>query len=286
MDKIFTDRQKALSASIQANEYSRLSLLNSQDIKALSTNWSYFSGKIEGNTYSLVETEILLTDNITASHPYGDAVMLKNIYNTFVSELQYARESVEKTVIDLPLLMRIHNQLTQGIIEPRRRGTLRTGQVTIGGTNYKPNPNEEVIANELVSILQRQYDYPDPLERGVFLHCNIARLQPFWDGNKRTARMIEGIVQMNSDIIPVFSVEAEQIHFYKNALIRFYEQEDYSLYAEFALNRHIERIRRLSPRPVSRDIVEEAEQTLGPNWRVNDVESRDESQLNKGLKIE
>lgn len=250
MDKIFTDRQKVLSASIQASDYSRLSRLSSQDIKALSTNWSYFSGKIEGNTYTLVETEILLTDGITSNHPYADAVMLKNIYNTFISELQYARSGSEKAVIDLPLVMRVHSQLTHGLLDPSQRGMLRTGEVRIGATTYKPNPNEEVIAEELVEILHRQYDYPDPLERGVFLHCNLARLQPFWDGNKRTARMIEGLVQMNADIIPVFSVEAEQVHFYKNALIRFYEERDYSLYAEFTLNRHLERIRKLSPRPI------------------------------------
>lgn len=49
--------------------------------KRLIVHWSFYSGKIEGNTYSYVETESLLKDDITPlKKPYEDAVMLKNPY--------------------------------------------------------------------------------------------------------------------------------------------------------------------------------------------------------------
>ena len=87
--------------------------------------------------------------------------------------------------------------------------------------------------------------YANPLERAIFLHCNIARLQPFIDGSKRTARMIESIVLMNANIIPVYSSKDSDILSYRKGLIAFYETEDYKLYADYFLNRQIERIKEI-----------------------------------------
>ena len=77
------------------------------------------------------------------------------------------------------------------------------------------------------------------------MHCNLARLQPFIDGNKRTARMIESIVLMNAGIIPIYSAKDSDILNYRKGLVAFYETEDYSLYADYFLNRQIERIKEI-----------------------------------------
>lgn len=79
------------------------------------------------------------------------------------------------------------------------------------------------IKSKLGEILYEQDVYTNPLEKAVFLHCNIARLQPFIDGNKRTSRMIESVVMMNADIIPVYSAKDADILNYRKGLIRFYE---------------------------------------------------------------
>ena len=84
------------------------------------------------------------------------------------------------------------------------------------------------------------------MERAVYLHCNIERLQPFIDGNKRTSRFLESIVLMNNDIIPVYSSIDEDLLNYRKGLIHFYETEDYSPYADYFLNRQIQRINDLS----------------------------------------
>jgi Fic family protein len=93
--------------------------------------------------------------------------------------------------------------------------------------------------------MDEQEKYTDPLEKAVFLHCNIARLQPFRDGNKRTSRMVESIVLMNNDIIPVYSSKDSDILAYRKSLIHFYETKDYSEYAKYFLNRQKERINEL-----------------------------------------
>ena len=101
------------------------------------------------------------------------------------------------------------------------------------------------IKNKLGEILYEQDVYTNPLEKAVFLHCNIARLQPFIDGNKRTSRMIESVVMMNADIIPVYSAKDADILNYRKGLIRFYETGDYTKYSDYFLNRQLERIKEI-----------------------------------------
>ena len=94
-------------------------------------------------------------------------------------------------------------------------------------------------------ILYEQEQYTNPLERAVYIHCNIAKLQPFIDGNKRTSRMMESIVLMNADIIPVYSSRDADILNYRKGLIAFYETGNYSPYADYFLNKQVERIKEI-----------------------------------------
>ena len=94
-------------------------------------------------------------------------------------------------------------------------------------------------------ILFQQEEFTNPLEKAVYLHCNLARLQPFIDGNKRTARMIESIALMNAGIIPVYSAKDSDILNYRKGLIAFYETENYNEYADYFLNRQVERIKEI-----------------------------------------
>lgn len=57
--------------------------------------------------------------------------------------------------------------------------------------------------------------------------------------------MIESIVLMNVDIIPVYSAKDSDILNYRKGLIAFYETGDYNLYADYFLNRQIGRIKEI-----------------------------------------
>ena len=120
---------------------------------------------------------------------------------------------------------------------------MRTCGVRISGTEYIPPKNQQEIKSKLNEILFQQEEFTNPLEKAVYLHCNLARLQPFIDGNKRTARMIESIALMNAGIIPVYSAKDSDILNYRKGLIAFYETENYNEYADYFLNRQVERIK-------------------------------------------
>ena len=89
MEQIFNKEQQGTARFILNHPLAKLSDLRSNEIKDLAVVWCYYSGKIEGNTYTYVETEALLKDGITSEKKYEDAKMLKNLYNTFISEVEY-----------------------------------------------------------------------------------------------------------------------------------------------------------------------------------------------------
>lgn len=236
----FDKEQLEKANFILDNPCARLSGLLSSEIKELAVAWCYYSGKIEGNTYTYVETEALLKDGITSEKKYEDARMLKNLYNIFIGELDYIHRGKNKEVIDERTLFRIHANIEDS-------GNYRQRAVAIRGTVYMPPKDNFSIRQEMNRILFEQESISNPLERAVFLHCNIAKTQPFIDGNKRTSRLVESICLMNADIIPVYSANESDIVAYRKALVEFYETDNYKRYADYFLNRQIERINEIAP---------------------------------------
>lgn len=233
--KIFTEEQKKRAEKIlQDNRIMPLSKLYSSEIQNLAIEWSYYSGKIEGNTYTYVETETLLKDGMTSPKSYDDAKMLKNLYNAFITEIEFAKNGGKETITET-LLYRLHSFLTDDLVENNERGLLRTRPVRISGTDYIPPKDSFTIREQLSEIMLVQNEIENPLEKAIFLHCNLARLQPFIDGNKRTARLVESIVLMQNDIVPILSTKIEDINAYRSALIHFYETENYNLYIDYFL---------------------------------------------------
>ena len=245
MKHIFKEEQQKKATFILESPLVRLSELYSNEIKDLAIVWCYYSGKIEGNTYTYVETEALLKDGITSEKKCEDAKILKNLYNTFISELEYINKGRNQEAIDERTLFRIHQSISTGLVSNEEFCSLRTRAVRISGTEYIPPKNQQEIRSKLNEILFQQSEYINPLEKAVYLHCNLARLKPFIDGNKRTSRMMESIVLMNAGIIPVYSAKDSDILNYIKSLMAFYETEDYSQYAEYFLNRQIERIKKI-----------------------------------------
>jgi Fic family protein len=243
-NNIFSKSQIEKADEILHSPHSKLSGLLSHEIKELAVVWCYYSGKIEGNTYTLVETEALLKDGITSEHAYRDAKELKNLYNTFIRLLEATLKEKNSFPCDKRTVFTIHSMLTEELLPNDNRGTFRLTPVKVSGTAYVP-PTDE-IENLFEKILKNQDTFNHILEKAVYLHCNIARLQPFLDGNKRTSRMVESLVLMNNDLIPVYSGQDKDILAYRKALINFYEYEDYGLYADYFLDRQLERIQQAS----------------------------------------
>ena len=95
MKHIFKEEQQKKATFILESPLVRLSELYSNEIKDLAIVWCYYSGKIEGNTYTYVETEALLKDGITSEKKYEDAKILNSGYiNLFLRDWSLMKSSV------------------------------------------------------------------------------------------------------------------------------------------------------------------------------------------------
>ena len=267
--KVLNETQLEVAKTILESKNGRLSSLLSPEIKNLAIAWSYYSSKIEGNTYTFVETECLLKDGFTAIHKYEDAKMMKNLYNTFISELWHINKLRRKAIIDKQTLLRLHSQLMADLLPNERRGVLRDHSVAITATTYQPSSNPEFISHKLDEILAKQYDFSNPIERAIYLHCNIARLQPFSDGNKRMSRLVESLVLMNADLVPTYSCEDTDFIKYRSAIIHFYETEDYQPYADFVLEKQIRNLQKMAPKLKQDELIKRENGTSAMYDKIN-----------------
>lgn len=178
---------------------------------------SWKSSKIEGNTYSLLETERLIKESQEASdHPKHEAVMILNHKTAFDKIVQ---NRLEFKQLSFSTVVELHNLLTKDL---SIQSGIRKHSVGITGTIYRPLDNEWQIKEALEKLIVLVNKTKSPLEKALILVSMMAYLQPFADGNKRTARMLANAVLMADDYFPL-SYRSVDENEYKSALILFYE---------------------------------------------------------------
>ena len=202
----FTKIQKKLDKTIFDRELERF---------IIELAWK--SSKIEGNTYSLLETETLLKQNQEAkNHTPQEVSMILNHKEAFKVILKNSNDFKK---LSLNKVIELHNVLTKDL---SINSGLRKQAVGITGTNYRPLDNEWQIRDALEELVSTINKVKFPFEKALIANSMIAYLQPFADGNKRTARMLSNAILMAYDYFPL-SYRSVDIEEYKKAMIVFYE---------------------------------------------------------------
>jgi Fic family protein len=222
----FTSNSSKLSKSEYKNELERL---------AIDLSWK--SSQIEGNTYSLLETERLLKDKETAAGKTKDeATMLlnhKDALDFIIKNPNYINPLTISSIED------IHSILIKELDISRN---IRSRRVGISGTNYKPLDNEFQIKEAVESMCTLINSKKNVFEKALLSLVLISYIQPFSDGNKRTARIISNAILFNNHFCPISFRTINSIE-YKKAMLVFYEQTNISPFKkvfigqfEFAVN--------------------------------------------------
>lgn len=160
---------------------------DTRNYEEMAVDFAYTSAKIEGNTYDRLDTDNLLRLGVTAGGKrYSDAVMLFNLRNGF----GHAMESTASP-LNLDYLGELHKILMKDLLPSHEQGLVPNSAVTITATLYKPIAEASRLRAECRVILSEAAHYDDPFERAIYLHCNLAYLQYFRDGNKQTARLMQ-----------------------------------------------------------------------------------------------
>ena len=203
----FTEASRSLDRTIFLKELERF---------VIELSWK--SSKIEGNTYSLLETETLIKESIEAKgRTRAEAIMILNHKRAFENILA-SRGDYRK--IRLSKILELHQVLVKDLSISTG---IREQGVGITGTVYKPLDNKWQIDETLEKMVRAINKSVYPLEKALIAVAMISHIQPFADGNKRTGRMFANAILLAHDFFPV-SYRSVNEDTYKKALILFYEQ--------------------------------------------------------------
>lgn len=213
--KVFAENLSKLSAAQYRKEMERLGV-----------DLSWKSSQIEGNTYSLLETERLLLEKETAAGKSKDeAVMLLNHKDALDFILDNPDYLSELTVAKIET---IHSILVKELAVDRN---IRTRRVGITGTNYRPLDNEFQIREALEQTCRLINDKTCVFEKALLILLLISYIQPFNDGNKRTARIVGNAMLIANGYCPLSFRTVDSID-YKKAMLLFYEQNNISAFKQ------------------------------------------------------
>lgn len=204
-----------------------------KEMERLGVDLSWKSSQIEGNTYSLLETERLLKDKQTASgKTKEEAIMLLNHKDAldFVLDIpDYLKELSVHRIED------IHSILTKELEVDRN---IRHRRVGITGTNYRPLDNEFQIREALENTCTLVNGKDNVFEKALLTLVLLSYIQAFVDGNKRTARITSNAVLIANGYCPISFRTVDSID-YKKALLMFYEQNNIAAFKKIFIEQFL-----------------------------------------------
>ncbi|MDT8428424.1 MAG: Fic family protein [Pseudomonadales bacterium] len=181
---------------------------------------SWNSSRLEGNTYSLLETERLLElGEAAAGKNAEEAQMILN----HKAAINLLVEQAEETGFNRYTIQNVHALLADNLLEdPQAVGRLRHIPVAIGGTVFHPLEAPQLIEECFDLILSTAAAIEDPFEQAFFVCVHIPYLQPFEDVNKRVSRLAANIPLIRHNLSPLSFVDVP-VQVYIDGLLGVYE---------------------------------------------------------------
>lgn len=194
-----------------------------KEMERLGIDLSWKSSQIEGNTYSLLETERLLRESKTADgKTQEEAIMLLNhkyALRFVLDNPDYLQRLTVSRIEDIHSLLIKDLAVDKGI---------RHRRVGITGTNYRPLDNEFQIREAMQDMCDLINSSTAVFDKALLALVLLSYIQAFVDGNKRTARITSNAILIANGYCPLSFRTVESID-YKKAMLIFYEQNN--LYA-------------------------------------------------------
>ena len=208
---------KRFDEALAAGTYAR------QICQRLLIDLAYNSSRLEGNTYSKLDTQKLVEEGISAEGKvYEETVMIMNHKEAIL----FLVENAQEIELNSFTVFNLHNLLSQDLLANLEAcGNIRTIEVDIGKSAYKPIANPHVLKELLELILLKARKIEDPFEQSFFLLVHLSYLQAFEDVNKRTSRLSCNIPFIRQNLCPLSFTEVSRDD-YTAALLAIYEKNE------------------------------------------------------------
>lgn len=191
-----------------------------QILDRLLIDLAWNSSRLEGNTYSLLETQRLLELGESAD---GKATQEAQMILNHKAAIEMLADPTEEIGFNRYTVCNLHALLSDNLlIDPAACGRLRSRPVGISGTVFHPLEVPQQIEENFHLILTKANDIEDPFEASFFVMVQLPYLQAFEDVNKRVSRLAANIPMVRHNFCPLSFVDVEADD-YVNALIGVYE---------------------------------------------------------------
>ena len=191
-----------------------------QVLNRLLIDLSFHSSRLEGNTYSLLDTKRLLEAGAEAEgKDRRDAQMILN----HKEAIEFLVDAAGETGFNRHTVLNLHAALADNLLpDPEAAGRLRHGAVGIQGSVFYPLEGPQRIEANFDLVLGRASAIEDPFEQAFFALVQLPYLQPFDDVNKRVSRLAANIPLIRANLSPL-SFEDVSRELYTEAVLGVYE---------------------------------------------------------------
>lgn len=169
-------------------------------IQALELEYTFESNRIEGNTLTLRETDLVINEGLTVS---GKSMREHLEAINHQEAVDYIKELIQRNFsLNERELLTIHNLILRGIL-PHDAGKYRKVQVTIKGSEHMP-PQPFMVTKEMEEYFiwyDQNKNAIHPLILAAEMHERLVTIHPFIDGNGRTSRLVMNLILLQNGYI-------------------------------------------------------------------------------------
>ncbi len=218
----FDDRARLYEAGRRLKREEPAGTYAHQIFHRLLIDLSYNSSRLEGNTYSLLETQRLILEGAGAEGKLDEE---KTMILNHKEAIRYLVDTAPRLMVNKQTICTLHYLLADGLVETRYAGKVRDHGVRITGSTYIPYEDPRRLQAQLDRIVEKAAQIEDPYEQSLFLLIHLSYLQAFIDVNKRTARLSANIPLVKSNLVPLSFKDIDRDD-YTSAMIAIYELQE------------------------------------------------------------
>lgn len=226
-------------SKLQTTDY----MSNRRGIENMLIDISYGSSKLEWNTYSYLETDVLIRYNETATGKTQEETQM--ILN-HKEAINYIINQKNDIAVDKRSVFDLHSLLGKWLLRDNDLGRIRNIPVKIGWSTYSPLDNNFQLLEEADLFFQKLQEIKNPFEQSIFILAFIPYFQLFLDINKRTSRLSANISLIKNEL-PIISLIQIPEQDYITAILSVYELNDTTLLAELYTNNYLLNMHRYIP---------------------------------------
>lgn len=183
-------------------------------------DYIYNTSALEGNAMTFPEVQTLLEGVTVGGHKLSDEQQILNQNRSVNLLFEFIQK--DEFRLDKTTLLKLHSKVAYE--EALSWGEFRTSGVNIGGTDYVPPK-----ADELDDIFTQGSNEIEKIENAIVraITCFLfgAKCQFFFDGNKRTARLMMNGILLSSGY-PILNIKAKDKLEFNRVMVEFYDSDD------------------------------------------------------------